>query len=202
MPTTTEQLQEQVERLEAQHRAAVRQAERVRGKLDPTSGLHIKAETGDQAAAAERRRLRSELASLDRKALELESDLRQARYARSRAEDLAREDERERRNEERAEHREMVRRATEHKERLERELGQHLADLGWYGQPNGPLRTELEQRAIQYIRDVYGEGSAQFAHDYLLPRLGQDSGVYSGPAGDGAPMAGPAWRIPGDPGAA
>ena len=199
---TIDELREQEQDLAKRHRAAAEQAERVRAKLDPSGRVHIRAEMGEKEAQQTRRSLRSDLAQLDRKALDLEAQLKRARYALSSAEAQHQEAERELAVQERQAERDQVRRAAEFTAHLERELAAHLGDLGWYLQPNGPVRDELEGRALAYIRQEHGEGAAEFAREHLLPRLGGDSSTYSGPAGAGAPMSGPRWRVPGDQGAA
>jgi hypothetical protein len=57
-----------------------------------------------------------------------------------------------------------------HTRRIEAEFHQDLGRLGWYQQTSPQVRREIEERALAYGRDSYGEHAAQHCRRLLAPR--------------------------------
>jgi small-conductance mechanosensitive channel len=57
-----------------------------------------------------------------------------------------------------------------HTRRIEAEFHQDLGRLGWYQQTASEVRREIEERALAYVRDNYGEHAARHCRRLLAPR--------------------------------
>jgi hypothetical protein len=59
--------------------------------------------------------------------------------------------------------------AVEHTAAIERAYFADLGRLGWYQQTSPEVRREIEERALGYIRDSYGEHAARHCRRLLGP---------------------------------
>ncbi len=60
--------------------------------------------------------------------------------------------------------------AVEHTAAIERDFFADLGRLGWYQQTSPEVKREIEERALGYLRDSYGEAAARHCRRLLVPR--------------------------------
>ncbi len=64
---------------------------------------------------------------------------------------------------------ERYRAALDHTRRIEDGFARDLARMGWYQQPSPKVRGEIERKALDYVRDHYGEHAGEHCRRLLAP---------------------------------